>query len=187
MIRVSRADGKPGGLGVGMTCLIAAMTIVLAEGPGDVNEKIIAFARAKIGQTVGDGECSALPTEALRAAGASRQGRTWGDPVASIRDARPGDILVFEGTVFVRTRVRADGAIETLTYNSPHHVAIVSGVRRRGRRVVLAVLQQNVGYEGEDDARRKVVREDVVDPAELRRGTIKAYRPAAGSGDGPRR
>jgi hypothetical protein len=171
-----------------MPCFVAAMTIALAAGPEDVNEKVVAFARAKVGQTVGDGDCSALAAEALRAAGASRKGRAWGEPVASIKDARPGDVLVFEGTVFVRTRVRPDGAIETLTYNSPHHVAVVSGVRKRGRRVLLTVLQQNVGFAGEDDARRKVVREDVVDTAELRRGTLTAYRPAAGPrDDGPAR
>lgn len=170
-----------------MPWLVAAMTIALASGPGDVNEKVVAFARSKLGQTVGDGDCAALAAEALRAAGAGRRGRSWGEDVATLRDARPGDILVFEGAVLVRTRVRPDGAVETLTYNSPHHVAVVSGVRKRGRRVVLSVLQQNVGYVGDDDPGRRVVREDVIDPAELKRGTLRAYRPVAEPRDDPPR
>jgi hypothetical protein len=166
-----------------MTTLLAWIILGLADGPppasDTVGDRVVAFARSKLGQTVGDGDCSTLASEALRAAGATRRERSWGEERASLADARPGDILVFEGTVFVRTRVREDGAIVTFTASSPHHVAVVSGVRKRGRRVVLTVLQQNVGFDGADEARKKVVREDVIDLAERKRGTLKAFRPVA--------
>jgi hypothetical protein len=166
-----------------MPSLVTLMALALAPGPPDVGEKVVAFARSKIGQSVGDGDCAALAAEALRHAGARRQGRAWGEEVPSLKDARPGDILQLENTVFVRTRARPGGAVETLTYTSARHVAIVSGVRRRGRRVVLAVLQQNVGFEGGPEADAKVVREGTIDTGELRRGTLKLFRPVAGPGD----
>ncbi len=163
-----------------MSALVALMVVALDTGPAPINDKVVEFARSKLGQQVGDGVCSTLAVEALRYAGAGRKGRAWGDELPSIHDARPGDILQLEDAVFVRTRVREDGAVVTLTFRSPHHTAIVSGVRRRGRRVVLTVLQQNVGFEGTTgEAESKVVQEGVIDPAELRRGTLRAYRPVA--------
>jgi hypothetical protein len=87
-----------------------------------------------LGQRVGDGECTDLAVEALRHAGAAhprpRLG-VWGDELESLRDARPGDVLQFEDAVFIRRRIREDGAIITQSFSFPHHTAIVARVRKR--------------------------------------------------------
>ena len=148
------------------------------RGAGDLNEKVVAFAlearadrrRRRVHRARGRG---------APGRGGEAEGAVVGRGSGHAQGRRPGDILVFEDAVLVRRRVRPDGAVETLTYNSPHHVAVVSGVRKRGRRVVLSVLQQNVGFVGKEDPGQRVVREDIIDPAELKRGTLKAYRPTA--------
>jgi hypothetical protein len=99
--------------------------------------------------------------------------------LSSVREARPGDILQFEDAVFVRRRLRPDGALATLEFRYPHHTAVVSGVRRRGKGVLLTILHQNAGIEGGDDQDLKVVQEWTINLAEMKRGTLKAYRPVA--------
>jgi hypothetical protein len=164
-----------------MSVLLALVMIGLGAEPTDLNSKVVAFARSKVGQKVGAGECSDLAIAALRAAGGRLPGRGagWGEERPSLNDARPGDVLQFENAVFVRRRLRPDGALVTLTFSYPHHTAVVSGVRKRGRGVVVTVLHQNAGAEEDDDEARKVVQEWVVDPAEQKGGTVKAYRPVA--------
>ena len=165
-----------------MTLLVVLSALLLDAEPAPLNEKVVAFARSKLGQRVGDGDCSSFAREALRYAGAkpTGTGRSWGEVVPSLRDAKPGDILQFENAVFVRRLERDDGALLTLTFRYPHHTAIVSRVRRRGRSVVLTVLHQNAGTEGGDEDERKVVQEWTVNMAEMKSGTVKAYRPVAG-------
>jgi hypothetical protein len=165
-----------------MSALLALSLIALLDGPDTVDAKVVAFARSKLGQRVGDGECTALAGEALRQAGArlpGRGGRAWGEERKSLADARPGDVLQFEGVVFVHQRIREDGAVITLNASYPHHTAIVSGVRKRGKNPVLVILHQNAGVEGGDDADRKVVQEWTIDLADKKKGSIKAYRPVA--------
>jgi hypothetical protein len=170
-----------------MTTLVAWMVLGLAGEPASINDQVVQFARSKVGQKVGNGDCAALASEALRSAGARRRGPAWGDELPSVAEARPGDVLVFEDTVFVRTRVRRDGAVETLTARSAHHVAIVASVRGRGRRAVLTVLQQNVGFEGTPEAEAKVVRAGTINLAEMKRGTLRVYRPVAAAAGEPAR
>jgi hypothetical protein len=130
---------------------------------------------------VGDGQCSTLAVEALRSAGAKlpaeRSG--WGRELPSFRDSRPGDILEFENAVFVRRRLLPSGALATLSFTLPHHVAIVSGVKKRGKNVVLSILHQNVGWAGAGEEELKVVQQWTLDSTEMRGGTVKAYRPQA--------
>jgi hypothetical protein len=167
----------------GMTflTLLACGVVLRADEPTSLNEKVVEFARSNLGRRVGDGECSALAAEALRYAGATPRGpgRRWGDELPTIREARPGDILQFENAVFVRRRLRPDGALVTLEFKYPHHTAIVSGVRKRGRGVILAILHQNAGIEKGDDEDLKVVQEWTINLAEIKGGTLKAYRPVA--------
>jgi hypothetical protein len=164
-----------------MTVLLVLSILCLDEGPASLNETVVEFARSKLGERVGDGDCSSFAWEALRYAGATRSGpsRTWGRELPSIREAKPGDILQFENAVFVRRLERDDGALLTVTFKYPHHTAIASGVRRRGRNVTLTVLHQNAGVEGADTDERKVVQEWTVNLAEMKGGSIKAYRPEA--------
>jgi hypothetical protein len=122
--------------------MIPIPVVLLCWVDAPLNEKIVEFARSKLGHGVGNGECRALVAEALRYAAARRPGAgqgMWGDELKSLRDVRPGDILQFENAVFIRTRVREDGALVTLTYSYPHHTAIVARVRRRGVKPVMAL------------------------------------------------
>ena len=113
--------------------------------------------------------------EALKHAGGRRrrgeQG-AWGDELKSLADAKPGDILQFEGAVFVRTRFREDGAKVTEMSSFPHHTAIIARVRKRGTKPILVVLHQNVGDS-------QIVHEWTIIMADKKRGTVKGYKPVA--------
>ncbi len=163
--------------------LILVGLMLASDPPSDLGERLVAFARSKLGQTVGDGQCTALAVEALRDAGARRPGPRsaragWGDERASLADVHPGDILQFDNAVIVRRSTRGDGAVLTQTLSFPHHTAIVERVRKRGTRPTLVILHQNAGDAGGGDA-NLTVRRWTIDLAGLRGGTIRAYRPVA--------
>lgn len=161
---------------------VSLLVAVAAAGDISLPEKVVAFAESRIGQKVGDGECTALAVEALRHAGIRPprgRGGSWGEEVEALRDVKPGDILQFEDAVFVRHRALENGGLVTSTLTFPHHTAIVARVRRRGPRPILVILHQNVGGAGVDDADRKVVQQATLNFAEKRGGTIRIYRPAA--------
>jgi hypothetical protein len=163
-----------------MNLLLILLSIGLTDEPRPLGEKVVEFVRSKVGERVGDGQCTSLVSEALRHAGASLPGRghpSWGEEQKGLGDARPGDILIFENIVIVQRRPRADGNVVKLTVKSPHHAAIVAGVAGRGRDARLTVLHQNSGFEKSDDDRRKVVQQWDFSPAELKQGTIKVFRP----------
>jgi hypothetical protein len=156
--------------------LIAALWT--AEVP--LSEKVVEYARSRLGEQVGDGECTALAAAALRHAGARlRRGSPtpWGEEVDSLRDARPGDILQFENAVFVRHRVLENGGILTTTMTFDHHTAIIAGVRKRGPRPILVILHQNVHTADSDDVDGKVVQQATLNLAEKRSGSIRVFRP----------
>jgi hypothetical protein len=155
--------------------------MVLWAGEPTASDQIVAFARSQVGRQVGDGQCSSLAVAAMRHAGARLRRDAevpWGEEVPALRDVRPGDILQFEGVVFVRHRALPEGGLVTTTLTYPHHTAIVVKIRKRGPRPILEILHQNVGMDGGDDSRRKVVQEGVLNFAEKRRGTVKVYRPS---------
>jgi hypothetical protein len=160
-----------------MVVLLPLLVVALEP----INEKVVAYARSQLGQKVGDGECTALVREALRSAGAKARGhgRSWGTELSSLKDVQPGDILQFEDAVFVQQRLLPSGDVSLSWARYPHHSAIVSAVRRRGKGVVLAILQQNAGTAGGDEAVAKVVRQATIDLDHLRRGRVRAYRPDA--------
>jgi hypothetical protein len=147
-----------------------------------LGESIVSFARSKVGQKVGNGECTSLAVQALRHCHARRPDPVrgeWGDEIKAFREIKPGDILQFENAVFVKHHVREDGAILTFTTSFPHHTAIVALVRKRGPKPVLLILHQNAGVEGADPDAHKVVSEWTLEMATKRGGTVTAYRPAA--------
>jgi hypothetical protein len=163
-----------------MNLILLFLAIGLADEPAPLGERVVEFARSKLGQRVGDGQCTSLATEALRHAGANLPGRgqsAWGEERKGLGDARPGDILIFENVVIVQRRPLADGNVVKLTLKSSRHAAIVAEVAGRGREVRLTVLHQNSGFQKTDEDRRKVVQEWDFSPAELKQGTIKAFRP----------
>jgi len=112
--------------------------------------RVLAFARAHVGRTVGNGQCAGLAYQALKSAGAMPRAAhgypgprdyVWGSLVAVIEatpngarvtgpitDVKPGDIAQF-------SNVRAGRA------HFGHHTAIVTGITD----MRLAMLEQHVG------------------------------------------
>jgi hypothetical protein len=163
-----------------MTMIVALIAVWLGQEPPPLNQKVLEFARERLGQKVGDGECFALAFEALRHAGARRPtpGPVWGEPIDDVAEALPGDIVQFRDAEFViRRTVGRRTTIRSRSF--PKHTAIVAAVKRTKGAVVLTVLHQNVGIDGEDEAARKTVREWGLDMADLKSGTVTVYRPLA--------
>jgi hypothetical protein len=124
------------------------------DGPGKTGtavsgDQVVSFARARMGQRVGKGECFDLVDAALRNAGAKSAADfgtvadnadyVWGNRV-SLSDVRPGDIIQFRNYRYDRT---IDTATRTDTdfQERPHHTAIVETVNGQG---AITVLEQNV-------------------------------------------
>src|SRR3954454_7218949 len=102
--------------------LLLALLLLVDDDTSSIGDKVAEFARSHLGEKVGDGECSALPTLAFRHAGAKSpmlndDGEVlWGEPVASLKNVKPGDVLQFEEAVFVRRERLPGGGIRTLTF-----------------------------------------------------------------------
>ena len=155
--------------------MIVILLALVCGADGSINDQVLAFARSKLGETVGDGQCSSLAAEALRQAGAKvRRGEhgSWGEELKSLLEAKPGDILQFDDAYFAHTGVDTDGRVMKRMMLFPHHTAIVARVRKRGTKPTLVVVHQNVGE-------TKVVQEWTLNIADKKRGTIKLYRPVA--------
>jgi hypothetical protein len=128
-----------------------------------LNQKVLAYAQAHLGQEVGNGECWTLVDEAVKAAGADTSGDgqcVFGRPIA-LSAVIPGDLLQFEKVHFEH---REGG--RSSSQDMPHHSAIVSAVE--GRKVT--VLNQNV------NGSRKV-QYSTFNLDDLQRGSLQAYRP----------
>jgi hypothetical protein len=167
----------------------AAVALTLAAAAPKVpipplNQKVLEFARERIGKKVADGQCLSLAVEALRYAGAKRYpfdpsgDFVWGRPVASFKEALPGDILQFRNAVFEGKRWITKRRWVSWHHEYPHHTAIVAEVREGGR--VVAILHQNVGAHDADDATKQVVQEASIRPESLQAGgAVAIYRPVA--------
>jgi hypothetical protein len=149
-----------------------------------LNQKVLEFARKRIGERVGDGQCISLAVEALRYAGAKRYpfdpngDFVWGRRVASFKEALPGDILQFRNAVFHGKRWITKRRWVSWHHEYPHHTAIVFEVRDGGQ--VVAMLHQNVGARDADDAAKQVVQEASIRPESLQAGgAVAIYRPVA--------
>ena len=155
--------------------------------PGDINAKVLAFARSKMGEQVGDGKCAALVRSAYQETGAKPrlpkepgESFAWGDPVASVKEARPGDVVVFDKVSFRgRRRIIADDGsprISITTQMFPQHVAIVAAVGPKGK--TLMILHQNVGQP--DGSSETFVQEARLVMSEMRKGgSMTIFRPIA--------
>jgi hypothetical protein len=118
-----------------------------------INTQVLAYARAHLGQDVGNGECTTLAQFAVQSAGGvpfyqlGPGGPTgnyvWGTPVATLTPSNgsttaiaPGDILQFSNVVEVSTVTThyANGASSTYTYTqwAQHHTAIVGALSGNG-------------------------------------------------------
>jgi hypothetical protein len=147
--------------------LAAALAAAPAEAAPALNQKVLQFARARMGKQVGNGECWTLAADALKAAGARRPG-TGGVGVYVFgkqinRGAlQPGDVIQFENVRFERR-----GPDGSRSWNEfAHHTALVAGVR--GNRITL--LHQNVNG-------NRTVQTGTIDMADFQSGTMRYYRP----------
>jgi hypothetical protein len=120
----------------------------------------------------------------LRSAGAKRYpfdpsgDFVWGRPVASFKEALPGDILQFRNAVFQGKRWITKRRWVSWHHEYPHHTGIVLEVREGGR--VVAILHQNVGAHDADDATKQVVQEASIRPESLQEGgAVAIFRPVA--------
>jgi hypothetical protein len=151
----------------------------------ELNEKVLAFARAKVGTSVGDGSCTSLAIAALKDAGAQRYpwsqrsgALTWGQPVVSFKDALPGDILQFENAVFHGKKFVSRQRWISWHHEYPHHTAIVARVSDGGN--VVVVLHQNVAMKGKDEKETLNVQETALPIDSLQSGgSIHIFRPVA--------
>jgi hypothetical protein len=127
--------------------------------PSTRNGKILEFAKAHLGQQVGNGECSSLGTEAFEFAGAElNQGTVFGREILAI-EAQPGDILQFKEVELVNP----DGSHWQL--GDPDHTAVIGAVDARR----MLIFHQNINNV-------KRVRTDTIDLANVKSGTVTVYR-----------
>lgn len=166
--------------------------------PLTLNQKVLEFARAKLRQQVGTGECWDLAEEAVTQAGGESsktltgvKGKAfesadykWGTEV-KLDTAQPGDILQFKGHEFDETMQDGSGQSQT----RGHHTAIVEKNLGNGR---LIVLEQHVRPPGEKEVSKKVQQREIFvkngatfkepDGSKITvktKGVVKAYRPKA--------
>lgn len=152
-----------------------------------LNAQVLAFARGKLGEVVGNGQCTALVIEAYRQVGARRfrprgpdDDFTWGERLESPAIAQPGDVLQFRDAVFKGRQNYPNGAYRKWEFRYPHHTAVVESVRKTKRGVILTLLHQNVTNHVQDEDEGKPVRRDTINLAELQpSGQVVAYRPVA--------
>lgn len=161
--------------------LALATVILLALATDDLNAGVLEFARARLGEKVGDGECASLAMAALRDLGirprVSREGVTWGKARDRAQDAQPGDVLQFEDAQFVH-KTRDRNRTTTQTYSFTHHTAIVAEVKKVRGKTRLTILHQNAGFTGDSDETRRKVSQWTVDLDDLTEGTVTAYQPS---------
>ncbi len=144
----------------------------MGNGQPSLGQRVHNWARNRLGQQVGGGECFALADSALRAAGARSAADygpvtadgdyRWGNAVA-LAQVQAGDVLKFRDysvtvtVVVTQVRTFRDGSTEESqqetfeTYERPHHTAIVSARLGGGR---LRVLEQNAPPRGGTTAER---------------------------------
>jgi hypothetical protein len=151
----------------------------------DLNAKVLAFARGKMGSEVGDGSCTSLAIAALKEAGArpyptaEEEGQfQWGEPVASFEQALPGDVLQFHNAVFQGKKSLSWGRTTTWHYSFPHHTAILARVSDGGK--VVVVLHQNVTVRIKGKKDVKGVQETPLPMDSLQKGGwVHIFRPVA--------
>lgn len=149
-----------------------------------INQNVIAWARGRMGQQVGHGECWDLADQALRKAGAHSSNSTeadadyeWGAEIR-VSDATPGDVLQFRDyTVTTTTTISkkfTDGAeqidTEEQTLERPHHTALVDSNPGNGW---ISILEQNVPPKGKRVQKLKLATRSMTIPPKSVHKSIK--------------
>ena len=144
-----------------------------------VNQKVLAFAEANVGQKVGRGQCTDLAEAAYAAAGAESEAKlgptgpnadyVWGTLVDTVTTSNhslagvlPGDVIQFRDVMLVHT-----------TKTASHHTAIVESVSGS----TIQVLEQDVGDANTPDSVRYTVQHGTYDLSDLQSGTMWIYQP----------
>jgi hypothetical protein len=163
-------------VGLALSAILAVQSAHAGTGKATaVRQRVLAYAKANLGRTVGNGECAALAFQALQAAGAKPRAKhgfptqrdyVWGDLVlliqatpegpkssGSILDVQPGDIAQFSNVKSGRAHMG-------------HHTAVVSEISATR----LGMVEQHVG------GGRTVV-EGAIRLDKLSEGWIRFYRP----------
>jgi len=171
------------------------------DAPLTLNQKVLEFARAKLGQQVGTGECWDLAEDAVTQSGGESSktltgvtGKAfksadykWGTEV-KLDTAQPGDVLQFKGHSFDEKTTQSNGwTSESQTRG--HHTAIVEKNLGDGR---LIILEQHVRPAGSKQVSKKVQRREIFvkdgaifnepDGSTITvktKGVVTAYRPQA--------
>lgn len=95
------------------------------------NRAIVDFARQALGKPVGDGDCTRIADEGLKAAGAGRRGPyLWGRMLGPREPWMPGDIVQME---------RISVTLPEGSRSNPHHTAVIENVRPDA----ITILHQN--------------------------------------------
>jgi hypothetical protein len=157
------------------------------SGASNLGDRVVSFARDKIAQKVGRGECFDLVDQALRNAGAKSAADfgnvtpnadyVWGTAVG-LSDAQRGDIIQFRNYRYDRTIDTTTGT-DTDFQERPHHTAIVERIDGEG---AITVLEQNVP-DGSPGQRSQLFFSNVSTSNAGRRTTIRVqgrfrfYRP----------
>jgi hypothetical protein len=147
--------------------------------PTTPGQRVLHYALTHLRHKVGRGECWDLPYYALRHAGASTPQDlgsdlyVWGQRIANLADAQPGDILQFEG-VRVRYQWTSGDTVHWQTYNfQTRHSAIVERVDSG---MFFTILNAHVNHN------KRVSRLHInLSPENITSGTIYLYRPIARS------
>jgi hypothetical protein len=126
-------DGQQASTSTGNNSDTTDSTTTTDSAANGLEGRILAFAQAKLGTQVGNGECWTLAAEALKAADAEPPLQyVFGREVATA-DVRPGMVLQFESARF-------EGPGYYAVYGAPNHTAIVASVRGS----TVRILHQNV-------------------------------------------
>jgi hypothetical protein len=148
-----------------------------------LNAKLLAYAKSKVGQKVGDGECTTLVNTGYQTVGARRDppfgpnvDYIWGTEIRDRTKVLPGDVIQFRDAVF-QTRKKKGNTITVYTFRLPHHTAIVSEARNAGAAFV--VLNQNSSDATMGSARDLTVKSSLLKMAGLKSGKLWFYRPIA--------
>jgi len=130
-----------------------------------LNHKIVAFARAQIGATVGRGECWDLAAEALNVNQAEWDKKyKYGREVKPDRECiYPGDIIQFEGV-----RIKYQSGNRRYEETMSHHTAIIYKVKEKG---YFVLAHQNTAFSGRKVGLSELRLETIV------KGKIRIYRP----------
>ena len=152
-----------------------------------LNTGVLKFAQDHVGKKLGNGECTVLAIRALTSVGAKTthdygvsgldKDYEWGTRVKHFTDAKPGDIVQFRDVVTITKTVIKTGR-GSITHTSmrdyDHHTAIISRNLGKGK---FKIYEQNAGGPDATEAEKKKVREDDLDLAGKKQGSVWIYRP----------